>query len=82
MREHRKKAPKTFAKLDKRWDIKMLDGVIDFTHTILRDVNPRLKKLAKKDEWIIDAPTIEEKLWPLLRKVRRITQNELTKIKK
>ncbi len=71
-RELRKKSPKTWAILDKRWDNKMMIPVIDFVFSILHNINPRLKKLAKKDEYIICGEDIEEKLWKLLLKCRRL----------
>lgn len=76
MREQRRKKPKTFAAIDRRWDMKMLHDVMHFAMGTLKYVNPRLKKLARKEEWIIDANEVEHKLWPLLAKLRRITQAE------
>lgn len=76
-KEQRRKKPKTFAKIDKRWDIRMIEPVADFiSDTIMPNVNPRLKKLAKEDEYIINGPEIEAELWKLLKKVRKITQLE------
>lgn len=50
----------------------MLVPVIDFVMSILDDVNPRLKKLAKKNEYIIKGNEIEEKVWKLLKIARRL----------
>lgn len=71
-KELRKKSPKTWAKLEKQWDSIMLVPVIDFVMSILDDVNPRLKKLAKKNEYIIKGNEIEEKVWKLLKIARRL----------
>lgn len=71
-RDLRKKAPKTWAKLEKRWDSKMSIPVMDFVFSLLDNVNPRLKKLIKKDEYIIQGGEIEEKVWKLLEKCRRL----------
>jgi hypothetical protein len=71
-REFRNTHPKTVAKLEKRWDFKMLTPVMDTAMSILDNVNPRLKKLARKDEYIIQGGEIEEKIWKLLRTARRL----------
>lgn len=73
-REWRKKSPKTWAKLDKRWDIKMIGPVMEFTiEHLVANVNPRLRKLAKPGEYIISGPKVEKEVWKLLRQVRRMT---------
>lgn len=71
-KELKAKAPKAWAKHEKRWDTKIMIPVVQFVMSILDDVNPRLKKLAKKDEYIIKGSEIEEKLWKLLAKARRL----------
>jgi len=45
-------------------------------------IDPRLKKLARKDEYIYSSPAIEAELWKLLAKVRRITLAESRRKKK
>lgn len=71
-RKNRKKAPKTWAKMDNRWDIKMIPAVMDFVFSIHGHVDFKEKKVNGED--------IEEKVWELLKKCRRITQKE-SKIK-
>lgn len=71
-REFKKRYPKTSMRIEKKWDHKMLIPVMDFTMSILDNVNPRLKKLAKKDEYIIQGIEIEEKVWKLLKKARKL----------
>lgn len=77
-RAERKKRPKTYAKIDKRWDIKMIGPVLDFVVSVADDVN-RKAILNTHKEYLIDGPKIERKLWKLLQKSRRITLLERKK---
>ncbi len=77
IKKEKKRSPKTWARIGRRWDIKMIGPVDKFLHeVVLKNINPRLVKLARKDEFIFDGPTIEGELFKLLAKVRRITQKE------
>ena len=71
-KELRAKSPKTWAKIEKTWDYKMLTTVMDMVMSILDNVNPRLKKLARENEYIIQGGEIEDKVWKLLRTARRL----------
>lgn len=71
-RELRKKFPKTLSKVEAQWDYKMILPVMDFVFSLIDDINPRLKKLVKKDEYILQGEDIEAKVWKLLEKCRRL----------
>lgn len=75
-RKMKKQRPKTWARVHRRWDIKMIGDVSDFTFHLLDYVNPKAAKAIGKNEYLIKGPEIEEELWKLLEKVRRITQRE------
>ena len=55
-RKLKKKAPKTWAKIEKRWDIKIADDVTRFA----------------LDVGLYNIETIEEMVWKLLKKARRL----------
>ena len=75
-RRLKKRSPKTVARAEKRWDFKMIGDVTDFTFNLLEHVNPKAKAALEPEEWLIQGPEIEQELWKLLMKVRRITQRE------
>lgn len=63
-KQDRKKSPKTFARLNKRWDIKMT-----------QDIGLLVINIGEMINWedrIYDGPRIEEALWKLLTKARRL----------
>ena len=68
-RELKKKHPKAWARAEKLWDFKMHDDVLDFTFNIVDMINWKTETY--------DGSGIEEMVWELLRKVRRITIKEL-----
>ncbi len=72
----KKRSPKTFARVQKQWDYKMIGPVTDFVLAIEKHVNPRVIKLLRKHEYLYDGPEIEAELWKLLAKVRKMTQLE------
>ena len=65
-KEIRAKCPKTAARLDKRWDTKMTRDVLQFSVNI--------GKLIKFSDtsFTYDGMRIEEGLWKLLKKARRL----------
>lgn len=69
----RKQSPKTYAKIDARWDIKMIGPVTDFVFNLIEHINPKAAAALNEDEWLIKGNDIEEELWKLLRQVRRIS---------
>lgn len=76
VRDLKKKSPKAFAEYEKRWDCKMTNDVMEATFEIAKHINPKAKKAIGKEEWLFDGQEIEEVIWRLLRKARRITQAE------
>jgi len=75
-RDMRKRSPKTFAAMDKRWDMKMIGPVTDFIFHIQEHINPKAQKAVRGDEYLYNGPEIEAEVWKLLEKVRRITKLE------
>jgi hypothetical protein len=76
MSDRGKRSPKTFAAVDKRWDIKMIGPVTDFIFHIQEHINPKAQNAVEGNEYLYDGPEIESEVWKLLEKVRRITKLE------
>lgn len=75
-KELKRRKPKTVAKIRARWDFKLIKDVAELTYFIADHVNPRLEKLRRKNEYLIDGPEIQHEVMKLMAKVRRITQRE------
>jgi len=67
-RKLKKRAPKAFKRAENDWYVKMIPSVSDLTFFILDQVDWKNKT--------IDGPEIEQEVFKLLAKVRRITQYE------
>ena len=72
-RKYKKRAPKVWERAGKHWEYKMIFPIGDFIQSIVKNVNPRITKHAKKDDYIIDGIAIEKELDKVLKKLRRIT---------
>ncbi len=64
-KELKKKSPKAWAKAEKRWDVKMIPDVTDFIIGIG-------KHMRNDSSFTYDGPAIEEMVWKLLIKARRL----------
>lgn len=71
-RKLKKRSPKAWAKVQKEWDYKMIGPVTDF----IVDIGDKIYGKVPEGKALYNGPAIEEELWKLLEKVRRITQLE------
>lgn len=75
-KDFRKKHPKSWKRIEdavnRDWEMKMMTPVLDFVFDLGKQIYIR----PKKDKALYNGPEIEQEVWKLLRKVRRITQLE------
>lgn len=68
VKDSRKKAPKAWEKFDRDWRSKMDGEVCDFVFNLLEHIDWKKR--------VIEGDAIEQEVWKLLVKTRRITQRE------